>query len=84
MTTGQKNLYLGLNDVILQIKKMSSRTIVYNMFLHFLPFFGILLLKNHLLRIVLPLALSEPEPTLPFSLSLSEPTYLHLPTFLDF
>ena len=48
MTTGQKNLYLGLNDVILQIKKMSSRTIVYNMFLHFLPFFGILLLKNHL------------------------------------
>ena len=25
--------------------------------------------------------LSEPEPTLPFGLSLSEPTYLHLPTF---
>ena len=34
------------------------------------------------LRIVLPLALSEPEPTLPFGLSLSEPTYQHLPTFL--
>ena len=33
-------------------------------------------------RIVLPLALSEPEPTLPFGLSLSEPTYQHLPTFL--
>ena len=47
MTTGQKNLYWGLNDVILQIEKMSSRTIVYNMFLPFLPFFGILL-KNHL------------------------------------
>ena len=36
------------------------------------------------IRIVLPLALSEPEPTLPFDLSLSEPTYPHLPTFLDF
>jgi len=29
-------------------------------------------------------SLSEPEPTLPFGLSLSEPTYLHLPTFLAF
>ena len=27
-------------------------------------------------------SLSEPEPTLPFGLSLSEPTYQHLPTFL--
>ena len=26
-----------------------------------------------------PLALPEPEPTLPFDLSLSEPTYLHRP-----
>ena len=34
-------------------------------------------------RIVLPLALSEPEPTLPFGLSLSEPTYQHLPTFFN-
>ena len=42
--------------------------------------------RNHAklceIRIVLPLALSEPEPTLPFGLSLSEPTYQHLPTFL--
>merc|ERR1712226_406731 len=35
------------------------------------------------LRMVLPLALSEPEPTLPFGLCLSEPTYPHLPTFFD-
>ena len=39
-------------------------------------------LGRYFLRIVLPLALSEPEPTLPFGLSLSEPTYQHLPTFL--
>ena len=33
-------------------------------------------------RIGLPLALSEPEPTLPFGLSLSEPTNRHLPYLL--
>ena len=40
--------------------------------------------KGHwlsLLGIVPTSPLSEPEPTLPFGLSLSEPTYLHLPTF---
>ena len=36
------------------------------------------------LRIVLPLALSEPEPTLPFGLCLSEPTYPHLPKYLPY
>ena len=30
-----------------------------------------------------PLALPEPEPTQPFDLSLSEPTYLHRPTFFN-
>ena len=33
-------------------------------------------------RIGLPLALSEPEPTQPFGLSLSEPTNRHLPYLL--
>ena len=30
-----------------------------------------------------PLALPEPEPTQPFDLSLSEPTYLHQPDLFD-
>ena len=30
-----------------------------------------------------PLALPEPEPTQPFDLSLSEPTYLHKPDLFD-
>ena len=34
------------------------------------------------IRIGLPLALSEPEPTRPFGLSLSEPTNRHLPYLL--
>ena len=36
----------------------------------------------HQVRIGLPLALSEPEPTRPFGLSLSEPTNRHLPYLL--